>query len=268
MHCSIGFAFLVALAACFSFSCAAPAGETATTRPAVVVELFSSEGCSSCPAADAVLSDLAVPGAVEGIEVIPLEIHVDYWNHLGWADPFSSSAFSSRQERYARILQRDQVYTPQMIVDGSDEFVGSDAKKARDAIKRAAAVRKAAISLDIAPVAADAKTAECRISVADPASAGGKVLLAVTEDGLTTDVPRGENAGSKLHHSAVVRSLAEVASIKAGDAAPFAVKATVELKPSWRRDHLKVVVFVQDPKTGHILAAVQKSFPKGGTSRG
>jgi hypothetical protein len=254
-----GSTICLALMACLTCSCDTHAAESPTTRPAVVVELFTSEGCSSCPPADVVLANLAKPGAVVGVEIIALELHVDYWNGLGWADPFSSPDLSRRQENYAKVLQHDQIYTPQMIVDGSEEFVGSDRGKARDAIGRAAGQPKGTISLDLAPFSKDTRKFDCQISVAGISpKATGQVLLALTEDGLSTDVRRGENAGEKLHHSAVVRSLREVATIMPGDASPFNVKATVEVKPTWQLDHLKVVVFAQDAKSGKVLAATQK----------
>lgn len=257
---SIGSVMFTGLAMCFAASCAAPAAETPTTRPVVVVELFTSEGCSSCPPADSVLADLAHPGAVDGVDVVALGLHVDYWNRLGWADPFSSPEFSGRQQNYARILQRDQLYTPQMIVDGSEEFVGSDRGRARAAVSRAAANTKGKISLDLMPVSKETNSVECRISVAGlAANASGEVLVAITEDGLSSDVPRGENAGEKLHHSAVVRSLRKVATIRPGDAPPLSVKTTIELKPTWRLDRLKLAAFVQDPQSGKVLAAAQKS---------
>src|SRR5277367_798088 len=101
---SIGAAAFVALAVCITVSCTARTVVTATTRPVVVVELFTSEGCSSCPPADDVLAGLAGQNAVDGVQIIPLGMHVDYWNHLGWADRFSSAQFSDRQQQYARIF--------------------------------------------------------------------------------------------------------------------------------------------------------------------
>ena len=123
--------------------------ETAKTVPAnatpVLVELFTSEGCSSCPPADEVLSKLEKTQSIHGVEVIALGEHVDYWNKLGWPDPYSLAEFSTRQNNYADAFGRDSVYTPQMIVDGQDEFVGSDSSKARQSIKKAARLTKAKV---------------------------------------------------------------------------------------------------------------------------
>ena len=123
----------------------AMAGETQKTP--VLVELFTSEGCSSCPPADDVLARLEQDQPFPDIEIIALGQHVDYWNRLGWADPFSSAAFSGRQYNYAEAFGRDGVYTPQMIIDGRAEFPGSTGTKAREAIINAAKSPKATINL-------------------------------------------------------------------------------------------------------------------------
>ena len=112
---------VMAVAALFfgnSLSCAA-ATKGATTRPVVVVELFTSEGCSSCPSADDYVNGWAAKPPVEGVEVLPLAFHVDYWNTLGWVDHFSKAAYSQRQRDYVKVLHIDQTYTPQMFIDGS-----------------------------------------------------------------------------------------------------------------------------------------------------
>src|SRR5258705_6697781 len=123
-----------------SSSTVSPESETKAASPnatPVLVELFTSEGCSSCPPADEVLSKLDKTQSIQGIEVIALGEHVDYWNKLGWLDPYSSAEFSARQSRYADGFGQESVYTPQMIVDGRDEFAGGNWNKAREAIMKA-----------------------------------------------------------------------------------------------------------------------------------
>src|SRR2546426_7678566 len=116
-------------------------------RTPVLVELFTSEGCSSCPPADMLLGRLQQSQPVAGVEVITLSEHVDYWNQLGWTDPFSSAGLTERQRQYAAALRGDGVYTPQIVVDGKSGFVGSDSQKALRAIAEAAKAPKAGVRL-------------------------------------------------------------------------------------------------------------------------
>ncbi len=124
-----------------------------TRRAPVVVELFTSEGCSSCPPADELLRRLEQAQGIAGADVIALELHVDYWNRLGWADPFSAPQFSARQGDYADRFDNESVYTPQMVVDGQTEFPGGNQAKARTAIVAAAQKPKAEIALALAGAA-------------------------------------------------------------------------------------------------------------------
>src|SRR5437899_1342401 len=186
--------------------------QTGEPRKAVVVELFTSEGCSSCPPADELLGHLRQDLAGKNIQVIPLGFHVDYWNSLGWKDRFSSADFSHRQEQYARSLRVDGPYTPQMIVDGAHEFVGNSAGEAQRA------VRYAANQPEIAVVKISAAgTDQLQVQVKAPASAGDAgVLLVLTEDNLTTKVGSGENGGRTLHHAAVVREFRQLGKLSNG----------------------------------------------------
>jgi hypothetical protein len=125
-------------------------GHAAAPTP-VLVELFTSEGCASCPAADALLQSLVDTQPIEGAQVIALGHHVDYWDQLGWRDRFSSGAATNRQQRYSQVFNIDSVYTPEMVVDGREELVGSDARVARRAIGNAAAAAHAAVTLTVEP---------------------------------------------------------------------------------------------------------------------
>ena len=231
------------------------AGPSATP---VLVELFTSEGCSSCPPADEVLSKLDRTQSIQGIEVIALGEHVDYWNRLGWIDPYSSTEFSTRQNRYADAFGRDSVYTPQMIVDGRDEFVGGNWNKAREAIMRAARLPKAKVELlAVSDSNETNKDLKLSIHISDipQVTAGDKadVLLAITESNLRSEVSRGENAGRYLRHSAVVRELTALGDITAGQ--NFDAEPTVSLANGWQRDNLRAVAFVQERGTRRILGA-------------
>ena len=239
------------------------AGPSATP---VVVELFTSEGCSSCPPADEVLSKLDKTQPLQGIEVIALGEHVDYWNKLGWIDPYSSADFSNRQSRYADTFGQETVYTPQMIVDGRDEFVGGNWNKAREAIMKAARLPKAKVQILAASNSNETnKDLKLSIQINDipHVTAGDKadVLLAITENNLRTEVSRGENAGRDLRHSAVVRSLAVLGNINNGQQS-FEAEFTASLNVGWQRDNLHAVVFVQERGTRRILGAAASGLSR------
>jgi hypothetical protein len=219
---------------------------SASAQNPVVVELFTSEGCSSCPPADALLVQLSQQKPADGTQVILLGEHVDYWNYIGWTDRFSAKQFSDRQSDYARALHA-QVYTPQMVIDGHTQFVGNDAGQVRSSIAAAAKDAKPAqVSL------AWEGNNRLRVSVTSSQPLKGKVLLAVTEDGLSTSVAKGENDGKTLHHAAVVRELHDIGEVKAG---VFEKTVEVRRQGSWNAANLKVAVLVQDAKTDRIVGA-------------
>jgi hypothetical protein len=232
-----------------------PALDTATSSPGpVVVELFTSEGCSSCPPADAILSKLEREQSVPGVTIIALGEHVDYWNYLGWPDRFSSGAFSARQERYQRrVFPRGVVYTPQIVVDGVAEAVGSDAGAVRRAIAKAAQRPKLAMHLRAARSSDDLRVAVDIDGVTERPAA--LVLIAV-EDGLTTDVRRGENRGRTLSHDAVVRSIETVAEIGAHEPAR-AIEHSVPIGADWDPSRVRVVALLQDTASLAILGAAE-----------
>jgi len=221
------------------------------------VELFTSEGCSSCPPADALLSRLEKVQPVPGVEVIALGEHVDYWNYIGWQDPFSSPAFSDRQREYARISKNGRIYTPQMVVDGQDVFVGSDASQALAAISRASRAPKANLEVVLAADEKARAALEVRVTGIPPASKGKEldVFAAITEGALESSVSRGENAGRKLLHDAVVRKLIVLSKVASGQAEPIIFRQSVALDDRWRRANLRIVVFLQERGSRRILGA-------------
>ena len=233
-------------------------------RTPVIVELFTSEGCSSCPPADALLARLEKTQPVPDAEVIALKEHVDYWNHLGWRDPYSSTLFSARQNAYARALGNAEVYTPQMIVDGGAEVLGSDESRVRQAIARAARAPKAGVRLEWASAAGDSIPLRVRIepltelATRDTAEA----YLAVTEGNLHSDIARGENAGRRLDHFAVVRELKQIGRADPRAATAFSAEPMVRIAPEWKRTNLRVVVFLQEVRSWHVLAAASIAFPQ------
>jgi hypothetical protein len=235
--------------------------ESSDQRVPVLVELFTSEGCSSCPPADELLNRLDQSQPVAGVEVIALSEHVDYWNRFGWADPFSSAQFSERQNDYARVLGLDDIYTPQMIVDGRLQFVGSNSSSARAAIATAARDAKAEVTVTLAkrPTSlTDEVPIDIHVANLPSVSAGdtAELMLAITESGLRSNVSRGENRGRKLTHTAVVRKLAGLGSLSGSTNS----KTTVRLEKQWNRSGLKVIVFVQERASRRVLGATSVSL--------
>lgn len=231
-------------------------GDDAARAPVVVVELFTSQGCNSCPPADAVLSELGKPGAVDGVEIIPLAYHVDYWNDLGWDDPFSSGEWSRRQRAYSRTLPNGRVYTPQLVIAGREHVVGSKRASVTRAVRRAAdhAVIPAEVDLDVAD-AGDELSARVRLSAGAALDTGELDLVVVLYDsGASTDVPRGENAGRELHNDFIVRRLVTAGAIRAGERSVDAA-VTLDIDEAWNRDDVGVVAFAQDSATREIVAA-------------
>jgi hypothetical protein len=220
-------------------------------RTPVLVELFTSEGCSSCPPADRLLIELEKTQPIPGAAIIALSQHVDYWNRLGWTDPFSSPLYSTRQQQYSAVFRRDGVYTPQMVVDGAVEFVGSDSRAAFTAI--ASAARKPKTPVEIA-CRADPASLRFTVRVPGPPSADSDVLLAVTENELQSDVKRGENSGRIMQHRGVVRKLQTIGRVRRE---PFASEQTVPLEKYWSREHLTAVAFLQERSTRRVVGAVQ-----------
>lgn len=223
---------------------------TATRAPApapVVVELFTSEGCSSCPAADAVLRELESSQPVPGAEIIALGEHVDYWNHLGWQDPFSTRAYTARQGAYARRFGSGS-YTPQAVVQGRTELVGSQRAALLAAIGQAARAPRAEVLLSGSP-------GRLRVQVSNlPAGTGtARVLLFITESNLSTQVGAGENAGALLRHAAVVRRLQDLGPVAANGT--FEATPTLAPPPGWNPTHLRAVAVVQAERTGQVVGA-------------
>ena len=200
-----------------------------SSRAPILVELFTSEGCSSCPPADRLLESLDP-------QAIVLSEHVDYWDRLGWRDPYSEHANTLRQEAYARGFGIEGPYTPQMVIDGVTEFVGNDARRAIDEIARARTREKIGVHLARA-------AAGVRVQI-DPAPKAADVWLALADDSGTSQVAAGENKGLRLHHVAILRSLRKIGTVQRD--AGFA--RDIEVPPGTGR----VIVFVQDSGLGRV----------------
>lgn len=252
-----------AMIAAFAAGVGAVRSETApaaSVRP-IVVELFTSQGCSSCPPADRLLSRLMaeMPG-----RVIPLAFHVDYWNRGGWTDPFSSHRWSERQGAYARKFHLEAPYTPQAVVDGSAEMVGSREDRLRAAI--AADAQKPSAAVDVRAIPSGTKV-RVEVDVDRPDALRQRkldLMVAVYETGLTTAVVRGENGGRTLHDDVVVRALTRAARVPGGGPAHARETAEIALDEKWNRGSLGVAAFLQDPWSLEICGAAAAPFPAAG----
>jgi hypothetical protein len=215
-------------------------------RVPVLVELFTSEGCNSCPPADNLLDLFLQEQPIEGVSVVPLSEHVTYWDHQGWKDPFGAQQFTIRQQQYGLRFNLDSIYTPQLVINGASEFVGSDRRALERALRSAAKQVTASLALSVTE-----SNGTLTVAASGPGLAAeddAELWLAITEDGLVVDVKRGENANKTLKHSGVVRLLRS-----AGDARR-ATPVSITLDPSWRRDRLRVAGFVQSRKNRKILS--------------
>ena len=191
---------------------------------------------------------------------------MDYWNHLGWADPYSAAAFSERQQAYSGSLG-SRVYTPQMVVDGKVEFVGGDSDEALKAISDESRLLKAIVRIQPnGPAASPGKDkASFSVRIEKLPRLGEKkkavVFLAVTENNLRSSVSAGENSGRVLTHTAVVRELKSIGHFEATPEATFSAQPVVVISKGWKRADLRAVVWVQVQGNHKILGAAESQFP-------
>ena len=221
----------------------------------VVVELFTSEGCSSCPPADTLLRELDRSQPIAGANVIALSEHVDYWDDLGWKDTYSSHALTIRQENYARKLRVAGPYTPQMVVDGIREFVGSDRARAATAVQQAA--RKPKLRVRIAEAKLNGGMIRAHIEI-DSLPSNAELFAAVVLAHAQSQVLRGENGGRRLEHVAVVQRLFDAGRVEKGKA----FSKDVDLRASGAKGDQRIVAFVQETDQGRILGAAVENLPQ------
>jgi hypothetical protein len=231
-----------------------PSSDDAPRTP-VLMELFTSEGCSSCPPADALLEKLDRSQPVSGAELIVLSEHVDYWNDVGWKDPYSSREYSERQSAYAAQFGLGGIYTPQMVVDGHYELVGSDEQQAIRAVEKALKLEKMQLMLSLFHIEEPNKLGVRVETGPQPSTLAAKsanVFLAVADESDESRVIRGENAGRTLKHVAVLRDLVPVG--KVGRTENFSRNVMLSLDSGNRRD-LRIVGIIQEPNAGRVLGA-------------
>ena len=227
----------------------------ANARTPVLVELFTSEGCSSCPPADRLLQKLDQQ-PIAGAEMVVLSEHVDYWNQIGWKDPYSAHSYSERQSAYANRFALDSVYTPQMVVDGATEFVGSDSGLAEKSFQKA--LHNPKIPLTISSISLDHSNtlhAHLETGPLEPSFglSNADIYLAVALNRAESQVSAGENSGHRLVHVSVVRSLTKIGALGKGQ--HFAQDAQVKLEPGSDPSNLRLIAFLQEPGQGRVWGA-------------
>ena len=244
---------LFAAVAVILFAVTAVCGRAAdATRSPVLVELFTSEGCSSCPPADELLQRMDATQPVPGAQIIVLSEHVDYWDHDGWKDPYSSRSLTERQSGYTHALALNTAYTPEMIVDGGFELKANSNEQLIQALEKAASAAKVPVKIVWAKV--DAKTPGLLRAHIEADGTSEKhnadVLVAVALDHAESEVSRGENTGRHLAHVAVVQEIVKVGKLEKQKT--FAQDVEIKLKPGTESANLRMVAFVQESAFGKI----------------
>ncbi len=232
-------------------------------RTPILMELFTSEGCSSCPPVDTWVERLDAAQPVAGAQIIVLSEHVDYWDHDGWKDPFSSAAITDRQRAYVNNLRLSDVYTPQIIVDGDIELKPADPRQANQILARAAGDPMIPVRIDAITVGTGSPAVLTgRIQAEGSAEKrNADVFVAVALDKTLTDVLAGENDGRKLENIAVVKEMVKIGKLEKGKSydQPFSIKLWPHADPA----NLRVVAFVQEPGPGKVVgAAITKEIAK------
>ncbi len=255
-----GFAFFTAVAATQTASSSAASMSPGAEAHPILVELFTSEGCSSCPPADEFIQKLDTLQPVHGAQLIVLSEHVDYWDGDGWKDPNSSHALTQRQADYVRALGLSTAYTPQIIVDGTKEARISDSKQLQDVFQQAAATSKIPIRLSTVAVNQGKPGLISAHIETDTADHSADVFLVVALSHVESQVLHGENGGRHLTHVAVVQQLAKVGKLQKGKS--FAQDVHVQLKTAPDPGNIRVVAFAQTSGPGKLLgAALWKAVP-------
>jgi hypothetical protein len=228
---------------------------SAPAQKTVLVELFTSEGCSSCPPADALLRQVNGSQTSAGQLVVGISEHVTYWNSLGWSDPFSSSLYTERQNAYSERFHLEGVYTPQMVINGAEQIVGSDRAALQHAVEQEEEQRPR-ICLRILSLRVAGKTLTVNFSTSGDLPAQGADLIAVlTDDSDRSSVLHGENSGRTLAHVAVARSISRVARVQAAGERTVQIQIPASF-PAEQAHHL--ILFAQTPGNGRVLGTDTK----------
>ncbi len=249
------FAFLIMMAWAASGPHAQATDPQSAPATPILVELFTSEGCSSCPPADALLERMDASQPIPGVHLIVLSEHVDYWNHDGWKDPYSSSLFTDRQSAYVHSLGLNTAYTPQFIIDGNLELKAGDPEEVRRVFQKDLAAPKVSVQIDSVTVdPATPPLLRAHIAVnGDSAKHNADIFVAIALDHAESQVSAGENAGHHLKHVAVVQELIKVGKLAKGK--NFDQDVQVKLKPDTNAKNVRIIAFVQEPGAGRVLGS-------------
>ncbi len=245
--------FCLALAAASTAALQAATDSPQPTSPAVLVELFTSEGCSSCPPADRLLAALDRQQPVPGTTIVVLSEHVDYWDQQGWRDPFSSHQWTDRQNDYGRQFALDSVYTPQMVIEGEHQTSGGDGRAVISAIEQSAK----APHIEIAIPTLERSSDGVHLEISAGSAKGATLYAVLADDADRSSVARGENAGHTLDHVAVARTLVRVAKL---DKSPLDQKIVIAIPPGAPDRRLRLIVFAQDGHNGHIVGVAAREL--------
>jgi hypothetical protein len=250
----VPFSLYAILLASFLMSQTVRVDTSAAAAHPILLELFTSEGCSSCPPADALVEKLDASQPVPGAQLIVLSEHVDYWDHDGWKDPNSSPAMTERQEAYVHALGLDSPYTPQIIVDGTSILHVGDPHQIANLLHDAATTPKDPVRIGEVSIDAGSSVFHARIE-ADGNSdrRNADVYLAIALDRVESQVLRGENGGRHLTHVAVVQQLTKIGTLQKGKS--FDETVHLRFKAGTDPKNVRIVAFVQEPGPGKLLGA-------------
>jgi hypothetical protein len=259
MHCRALLTASCALLVTYAVSFSAFAQNVAASKPAsiAIVELFTSEGCSSCPPADALLRQINLKQTNAGQLIVGISEHVTYWNNLGWRDPYSLPVFTERQSVYASRLSAEGSYTPQMVLNGRDQFVGSNGGALQHALLDDS--RRGHLDLSILSSNRTPSGMDVMFSLKQPVAKPLDIIVVLTDDADRSNVLRGENGGRLLQHVAVARSLIRVATVKGDSEQSVHLPLPDGLQVDSNSGH-HLILFAQEPHQGAILGAATAPF--------
>lgn len=242
----------IACATITAFVCAPVFAQAQDISTPILVELFTSEGCSSCPPADRLLNKLDHGRLLAGgSRVITLSEHVDYWDYLGWRDPFASAVFSARQRDYCAHFGVGGCYTPQIVIDGNVGFVGSDGRKLAEGLSQAAPVKKSTLVLKTVKKDGDFIATLSYLPLGKP-QGKADLYVAVVSPVNQSKVTAGENSGQVLEHADVALELKKLAAFESSQ--PFKTQVTVKTKPEWQNKEIYLIGFIQMQESKKVIA--------------